>query len=58
MLSRYEGKLMNPQTGRLYRKSILSPGSEIPGAELVRGFLGREPNSKAFFDEISGQRLQ
>lgn len=58
MLSRYEGKLMNPQTGRLYRKSILSRGSELSGADLVRGFLGREPNNKAFFDEISGKRLQ
>jgi thimet oligopeptidase len=58
MLSRYEGKLMNPETGMLYRKAILSRGSELSGADLVRGFLGRAPNSKAFFDEVSGKRLQ
>jgi thimet oligopeptidase len=57
MLSRYEGKLMNPEIGRLYRKTILSRGSELRGSELVRNFLGRAPNSKAFFDEISGNRL-
>ncbi|MFC3106838.1 M3 family metallopeptidase [Undibacterium arcticum] len=58
MLSRYHGKLMNPEVGQLYRKSILERGSELRGADLVRGFLGRESNSKAFFDEIAGHRLQ
>jgi thimet oligopeptidase len=58
MLSRYDGKLMNPETGMLYRKTILSRGSELRGQELVRSFLGRAPNSKAFFDEISGNRLK
>jgi thimet oligopeptidase len=58
MLSRYDGKLMNPEVGQLYRKSILERGSELRGADLVRGFLGRESNSKAFFDEIAGHRLQ
>jgi thimet oligopeptidase len=58
MLSRYQGKLMNPQVGRLYRQTILARGSELKGTDLVKSFLGREPNPKAFFDEISGQRLQ
>ena len=58
MLSAYDGKLMNPEVGRRYRKTILSRGGELRGNELVRGFLGRAPNSKAFFDEISGRRLQ
>ncbi|HEX2531815.1 MAG TPA: M3 family metallopeptidase, partial [Burkholderiaceae bacterium] len=57
MLSRYNGRLMDPETGLLYRKSILARGSELRGTDLVRGFLGRMPNSKAFFAEISGQRL-
>jgi thimet oligopeptidase len=57
MLSRYGGQLMNAETGMLYRKSILARGSEMRGGAMVRTFLGREPNSKAFFDEISGQRL-
>jgi Zn-dependent oligopeptidase len=42
----------------LYRKTILSRGSELRGNELVRNFLGRAPDNKAFFDEITGQRLQ
>ena len=58
MLSGYGGKLMNPEVGRRYRKTILARGGELRGNELVRGFLGRAPNSKAFFDEISGRRLQ
>ena len=57
MLSRYRDHLMNPQVGHLYRATILARGSEKRGSELVRDFLGREPNSKAFFDEISGKRL-
>ena len=57
MLSRYDGKLMNPAVGMRYRQTILARGSEATGSELVRAFLGRAPNSKAFFDEISGQRL-
>ena len=58
MLSGYKGKLMNPETGQRYRKEILSRGSEMRGGALVHNFLGREPNSKAFFDEITGQRLK
>jgi thimet oligopeptidase len=57
MLSRYNGKLMNPEVGHLYRQDILSRGAEKPAGEMVSAFLGREPNSKAFFAEISGQRL-
>jgi len=57
MLSRYNGKLMNPDVGHLYRQDILSRGAEKPAGEMVSSFLGREPNSKAFFAEISGQRL-
>ena len=58
MLSRYHGKLMNPEVGRLYRKTILARGSELRGSELVKSFLGRAPNNTAFFDEINGQRLR
>ena len=58
MLSRYGNKLMDPAVGMRYRKAILARGSEATGTEMVRDFLGRAPNSKAFFDEISGQRLR
>lgn len=58
MLTRFNGKLLNPEVGARYRDSILSRGGELPGMDLVRGFLGREPNSHAFFAEIAGKRLQ
>ena len=57
MLSRFEGKLMDPAVGMLYRRTILSRGSQATGTQMVRDFLGRAPSSKAFFDEISGQRI-
>jgi thimet oligopeptidase len=57
MLSPYGDKMMNPEVGHRYRQAVLSRGSEMRASDLVRTFLGREPNSKAFFDEISGKRL-
>jgi len=57
MLSRYNGKLMNPEVGRLYRRTILSRGGERSAGDMVSAFLGRAPDNKAFFAEISGQRL-
>jgi thimet oligopeptidase len=58
MLSAYGDKLMNPEVGARYRKEILSKGGEMRGGALVHNFLQREPNPKAFFDEITGQRLK
>ncbi|GAA4013282.1 M3 family metallopeptidase [Actimicrobium antarcticum] len=58
MLSAYQGKLMDPVVGQRYRQAILARGGEKTGADMVRDFLGRTPDSKAFFNEISGQRLQ
>ncbi|KAF3996622.1 M3 family metallopeptidase [Glaciimonas immobilis] len=58
MLSRYHGKLMNSQVGHFYRQTVLSRGSETSATEMVHTFLGRDPDSKAFFAEISGNRLQ
>ncbi|MFT5533108.1 MAG: thimet oligopeptidase [Burkholderiaceae bacterium] len=57
MLSAYQDKLMDPAVGQRYRQTILARGGEALGADMVREFLGRAPDSKAFFDEISGQRL-
>jgi thimet oligopeptidase len=57
MLSAFGDKLINPDVGRRYREKILSRGGEARGLDLVRDFLGREPNSKAFYDELAGKRL-
>lgn len=48
-----ENGIMNPETGLLYRKNILEPGSTKDASVLLRNFLGREPNSNAFL-EIKG----
>jgi thimet oligopeptidase len=39
--------------GARYRRTILAQGRQLPPRELVRGFLGRETNSKAFFDDLA-----
>ncbi len=56
MLSGFHGKLMNPADGRRYREMILARGGEEPPEKLVTRFLGREPNSEAFFLELAGKR--
>ena len=56
MLSGFHGKLMNPVDGKRYRTDILSQGGQEPPEVLVTKFLGRKPNSEAFFKEVAGQR--
>lgn len=53
MFTRFEQEgLLNPKTGMDYREWILEKGSSIEEIDLVRGFLGREPNNEAFLREI------
>ncbi|MEO8936046.1 MAG: M3 family metallopeptidase [Burkholderiaceae bacterium] len=56
MLSGFHGKLMNPVDGKRYRTDVLSQGGQEPPEKLVEKFLGRKPNSDAFFDEVTGKR--
>jgi thimet oligopeptidase len=56
MLSGFKGNLMDPAAGKRYRDAILARGGEVHPSKLVRAFLGREPNSQAFFAEITGKR--
>ncbi|MDP2651622.1 MAG: M3 family metallopeptidase [bacterium] len=44
--------VLNPKTGREYRRWILEKGSSQEEMDLVRGFLGRKPNNKAFIKSI------
>lgn len=39
---------LDPETGMHYRKTILERGGTVDGDQLVRDFLGREPNNAAF----------
>lgn len=39
---------LDAATGRRYRQTVLERGGSVDGGQLVRDFLGREPNSDAF----------
>ena len=56
MLSAFGDNLLDPSVGKRYRDIILAQGGQKHPAQLVRDFLGREPDSKAFFKEIIGER--
>ena len=44
--------IMNKKTGEDYKRAILEQGGSKPEIELVKEFLGRKPNNKAFLKEI------
>jgi len=56
MLTAFDGKLMNPAVGQRYRQSILASGGQRKPHALIEAFLGRQPNSDAFYAEINGTR--
>lgn len=43
---------LDPVVGTRYRKTVLAQGSQKPPRELVRDFLGRETDAKAFFEDL------
>ncbi|MCK9519028.1 MAG: Zn-dependent oligopeptidase [Dehalococcoidia bacterium] len=49
MYTRFEATSpLDATTGRHYRETVLARGGSVDGDQLVRDFLGREPNSDAF----------
>lgn len=46
------GDILSAETGRRYRRQVLAPGGTREEAELVRDFLGREPNEDAFLKSL------
>jgi thimet oligopeptidase len=43
---------LDPKVGRRYRDTVLGQGSQRPPQVLVKDFLGRDFNAKAFFDDL------
>ena len=56
MLSKFGENIMNPEVGRRFRSIILANGGQVPAKQLVQEFMGRAPDNRAFFAEISGKR--
>ena len=53
MFSRFRAEgVMNTDVGRTYRDTVLAPGGTRDELDLVRDFLGREPNSDAFLRHL------
>jgi len=48
----FQSDKLSPITGANYRAKVLGQGGQSPAPKLVKDFLGREPNSKAFFDDL------
>lgn len=44
--------LTSQEVGARYRKSILEKGNMLNALDLLREFLGREPNAEAFFKKL------
>jgi thimet oligopeptidase len=44
--------LLNPTIGRKYKGAVLGKGGSAKPDKLLKNFLGREPNQKAFLEEM------
>ncbi len=47
-----EDGILNPEVGKRYREFILGQGANKEPMELVKEFLGREPNADAFYKSL------
>ena len=55
MWSRFEEAPMDAEVARAYRRAVLEPGGTRDALDMVRDFLGREPNSAAFLKSLGLQ---
>lgn len=54
MFSEFEKHgLLNPEVGSRYRRAVLAPGGSRDAADLIRDFLGRPYNFKAFENKLN-----
>jgi thimet oligopeptidase len=49
----FKADKLSPVVGQRYRNIVLGQGGQKPAPVLVREFLGRDSNSKAFFDDLT-----
>jgi thimet oligopeptidase len=47
-----EQGMLNPEAGMNYRKKIISQGGTRDAADLLRDYLGREPDMNAFVEDL------
>lgn len=53
MFQRFEKNgLLNPEAGQYYRSRILARGGAMDAMDMVRDYLGREPNMDAFLKDL------
>ena len=52
MRTAFAGHRLDPALGQRYRQTVLGQGSQREPDSLVREFLGRDFNAKAFFEEL------
>jgi len=53
MFSRFEAEgVTNPDVGMSYRREVLDKGGSVDGDEMLRSFLGRDPNNEAFLRKL------
>jgi thimet oligopeptidase len=43
---------LDPELGLTYRRTVLEPGGSIDATRLVRDFLGRDPDHRAFLRNL------
>ncbi len=56
VLTRFQKEgLLNPTTAAAWRDDVLSKGGGADEREMVKAFLGREPNNQAYFAFLRGQ---
>ncbi len=47
--------MLDPAAGRYYRRNILARGGTLDGLDLVRNYLGREPEMDAYLEHLGLQ---